>query len=113
MFKLFVLALASWRLTHMIMEERGPGAVLNKVRARWFDFEYIGEEEVSRPAYSMLNCAYCTSFWTSLAVLALPQPFRVALAVNSVAIFIDKAHNITAVTEEADMTVVERDAYNG
>ena len=60
----FVLgALATWRLTHFIAAEDGPGDVVVKLRA-WAGDGFLG---------SIMDCFYCASIW-----IAGPFAFVVA-----------------------------------
>jgi uncharacterized protein DUF1360 len=57
----FVLAvLASWRVSHLLAREDGPGAVLARLRRR------LGDGAAGR----LLDCFYCVSLWVA-APLAL------------------------------------------
>jgi len=60
----FVLgALATWRLTHFLVAEDGPGDVVVKLRA-WVDDGFLG---------AIMDCFYCASVW-----IAVPFAFVVA-----------------------------------
>lgn len=80
---LIVLGLASWCAAHLLVNERGFLAVFERLRrlagVRQVEVERMagtqaytavecqGNNEVAR----MLCCVYCTSVWTSAAVLSL------------------------------------------
>lgn len=81
-----ILSLSTWRLTHMLCHERGPFAVLEKIRAY--------------PLFSnVLACYWCASFWVGLlhALLyahvaeteGLVLLFPTALAFSTIAIAIN------------------------
>jgi hypothetical protein len=58
---LFVLcALATWRLTHLVVEEDGPFDLIVRVRA------WLGDSQGGRA----MDCFYCSSLWLA-APLAL------------------------------------------
>lgn len=76
---LLILALAAWRVAHLLVNERGPLAIGEHLRTRagvelvktqhtlpggqtYETAECQGQNEIAR----MLCCIYCTSFWTSL-----------------------------------------------
>ncbi len=64
----FALAsLATWRLTHLLAEEDGPGDVVVRARARLGD----------TPAGALMDCFNCLSIWVaaplSLSVLRRPR----------------------------------------
>jgi hypothetical protein len=59
----FALAgLATWRLTHLLSREDGPGDVVYRLRAR------VRSEQAGK----LLDCFYCLSVWTAfpLAIAA-------------------------------------------
>jgi hypothetical protein len=57
----FVLAvLATWRVTHLLAHEDGPGDILFRARA------WLG----SSPVGKLMDCFFCLSFWVA-APLAL------------------------------------------
>lgn len=78
---LIVLALAAWRLAHLLVNERGFLAIGERVRTlagvrqaevqrmagnqSYTTTECQGDNEIAR----MLCCVYCTSVWTSAMVL--------------------------------------------
>jgi Protein of unknown function (DUF1360) len=51
-------ALATWRLTHLLVEEDGPGDVVVRLRRR-AGTSRLGE---------MMDCFYCLSMWTAAPV---------------------------------------------
>ncbi|MFV0374839.1 hypothetical protein [Microbacterium sp.] len=58
---LVVGALATWRLSRLLVAEDGPGGVIVRLRAA-----------VDRtPARGMLDCFGCTSVWVGLGIAAL------------------------------------------
>ena len=60
----FVLAsLATWRVTHLLAEEDGPGDAVARLRERLGD----------RPVGRLMDCLYCLSVW-----VAAPMSFAVA-----------------------------------
>ena len=65
-------ALATWRLTHLLAEEDGPGGVIVRLRVRAGD-GWAGE---------LLDCFYCMSMWVAapVAVVVAPRPREVPLA---------------------------------
>jgi len=65
-------ALATWRLTHLLAEEDGPGGVMVRLRTRAGD-GWAGE---------LLDCFYCVSIWVAapVAVAVAPQPREIPLS---------------------------------
>jgi hypothetical protein len=55
-------ALATWRVTHLLAEEDGPGDVVVRLRAR------AGDGQLG----SLMDCFYCLSIWVAV-------PFSVGL----------------------------------
>jgi hypothetical protein len=58
-----VAALATWRLTHLLANEDGPGDAIARVR------ENLGRSELG----ALMDCFHCTSIW-----VAMPFAFYVA-----------------------------------
>lgn len=55
----FTLAvLATWRLTHLLAHEDGPGDVIASLR-RWLGNSFLG---------NLLDCFYCLSLWIAAPV---------------------------------------------
>jgi hypothetical protein len=60
--RLLLCALATWRLTHLLVAEDGPGDVVVKFRT-WLGDSALG---------ALMDCFYCMSIW-----IALPLAFAV------------------------------------
>ena len=58
-----VAALATWRVTHLLANEDGPGGVIARTRER------LGESQLG----ALMDCFHCTSVW-----VAAPFAFYVA-----------------------------------
>lgn len=58
-----VAALATWRLTHLLANEDGPGDFIARARER------LGTSEIGE----LMDCFHCTSLW-----VAMPFAFYVA-----------------------------------
>jgi hypothetical protein len=61
--RLALASLATWRLSHLLAEEDGPGEIVVRVRAR------LGSGALG----SLMDCFYCLSIW-------IAAPFALALA---------------------------------
>jgi len=63
--------LATWRLTHLIVRENGPAALLARTRAALAD----------RLGVAILDCFYCASLWVAapLALWVASRPLDVAI----------------------------------
>ena len=60
-----IVGLAAWRLSHLLIEEDGPGAVLARFR------RFIGvpvEGEVKGLLPELFTCPWCLTFWTAIAM---------------------------------------------
>jgi hypothetical protein len=58
--RFFVGALATWRVTHLLVEEDGPGDIVVRLRRRAGD-GWVG---------GAMDCFYCLSIWTAAPVAA-------------------------------------------
>jgi hypothetical protein len=67
----FVVAtLATWRMTHLLTQEDGPGYIVLRLRAR------LGVSMLG----SLMDCFYCTSVWVALPLtVLLDRPWRESL----------------------------------
>ena len=59
-FRFGVAALATWRLTHLLVREDGPADAIARTR------EWLGESQLG----ALMDCFYCTSFWVAVAVVS-------------------------------------------
>lgn len=84
MIDLIVTALATWRLTSLLVSEHGPAGVFQLLRD-WAD-------EHAPMLADILACVWCCSVWVGF-FFALPQAprwLKYALAYSAVAIMIHK-----------------------
>jgi hypothetical protein len=101
--RFFVGALATWRLTHLLVEEDGPGDAVVRLRRRAGD-GWMG---------SALDCFYCLSIWTAAPVAAAVarRPREVPLiwlALSGAACLLEGA-----TTKEGDLDVLWEQAQEG
>jgi hypothetical protein len=100
---LVILALASWRLAYMLVEEAGPFEVFSRLRYRAGVRSVVTRDNAGQPVGSRtalntlaegLTCVWCVSVWAAL-VLLIPWPplewLRLVLAVSGGAIVIHEA----------------------
>jgi hypothetical protein len=63
-----ILALATWRISYMLVNEDGPYAILANFRrllgVRYDDYSQV--YGISMPG-KLLTCVYCTSVWVGIA----------------------------------------------
>lgn len=101
LFDLFLLGVAAWRLSSMLVNEDGPGLMFWKLR-RWSGIEYDqNREKLSVPdgklLSGILNCVWCCSVWTgtgiAVAYFLFPEivPWLcLPMVLSTVAIFLEK-----------------------
>ena len=101
----FALAsLATWRVTHLLAEEDGPGGAVVRLRARLGDGR-LGE---------LMDCFYCLSVWVA-APLSLTVARRrrdaplVWLALSGAACLLERATGDAQPAPAADWAVDSRD----
>lgn len=113
MLNFLVLALATWRLASLFVDEAGPADMFLKFR----HFAGIRFNEFSTPyainwVGEMLLCLWCTSLWTGtfLALIHLLLPTLVwqllayPLALSAAAILIGKWQETAGITAILDTT---------
>jgi Protein of unknown function (DUF1360) len=93
-FRFGVAALATWRLTHLLVREDGPADSIARTR------EWLGEGQLG----ALMDCFYCTSMWVAIpfAFYAAKKPAdRVAawLALSGIACLIDESMKSEGVME--------------
>jgi len=94
--RFLVGALATWRVTHLLVEEDGPGDVVVRLRQR------AGDGWLGRA----MDCFYCLSIWTAapVAVAVARRPREVPLtwlALSGAACLLERA-----TTEKGDLDVL-------
>jgi hypothetical protein len=90
-----IAVLATWRVTHLLAEEDGPGDVVVRLRAR------LGEHALG----GLMDCFACLSFWVaapaSLYVVRSGRDFLpVTLALSAAACLLERAHPAPLVLEQ-------------
>jgi hypothetical protein len=86
MFRFALAALATWRLTHLLVHEDGPADAVVRLRRR------VGDGALG----AALDCFYCLSVWVGAAHAPLVSRRRrdllpVALALSGTACLLDRA----------------------
>lgn len=89
------LVLATWRLSCLLVQERGPGDVFKRIREMpGVETHALGPDGWPMTFFGrLLFCIRCTSVWAALAVLILSQlaPWLVrVLAFSAGAIIIEE-----------------------
>ncbi|HEU5242988.1 MAG TPA: DUF1360 domain-containing protein [Gaiellaceae bacterium] len=95
-FRFLLGALATWRVTHLLVEEDGPGDAVVRLRRLAGD-GWVG---------GALDCSYCLSIWTAVPIAAaLARRRREApliwLALSGAACLLERA-----TTEKGDLDVL-------
>lgn len=82
--------LAVWRLSHMLVDEPGPGRVFRRLR----EASGIEYDKYDMPSsyndYTPLYCVLCTSVYVAGVSLVFPRWLLTLLALSGFAILIDK-----------------------
>lgn len=101
LFDLFLLGVATWRLSSMLVYEDGPWLAFWRLR-RWSGIEYDkNREKLSVPdgklLSGILNCVWCCSVWTGIGIAVAYFLFPeiviwlcLPMVLSTVAIFIEK-----------------------
>ena len=89
MLDLIMKGLATWRLSHLLVEEDGPFMVFHKLRLGT-GILYDGDGEVYyHPIWNPLYCIWCSSIWVGLGMLVAPGWLVKWLAYSGVAMVIE------------------------
>ena len=87
-FRLILAVLATWRLTHLLVAEDGPGDLVVKLRQGLGD-SFFGK---------LMDCFYCLSLWVAAPLACLPMnrwsewPF-IWLALSGAACLLERLGN--------------------
>jgi hypothetical protein len=100
--RLILATLATWRVTHLLVNEDGPGDVVVRLRRR----------AGSGWAGALMDCFYCMSFWVAVAVVSMmtrsrrPAPV-LWLAVSGGACLLEQATRGDTRKEDRDSDIEE------
>lgn len=87
---IIVTGLATWRISHMLVNERGPFDSLTTVRELFgIKHDWYGKP-VSWPDNSIFECVWCLSVWVGCVIAALPKRLSVPFALSGVAVILEK-----------------------
>lgn len=93
MIDLLVKGLAAWRLSYLLINERGPLDIITKFRTA-VGIEHDGAgQPVSWPDNHVLGCMWCTTVWASIGLGLLPRQASIVekvLAVAAIAILVEE-----------------------
>ena len=89
MIALFEYGLAVWRLSHMLVNERGPFDVFCVIRA----INGIKHDSDGFPSSwsgnPVLSCLWCTSVWVAGMLLLVPKVIIHVLSLSAIAILVE------------------------
>lgn len=88
--ELIVTGLATWRISYMLVNERGPFDILTELRSQFgVRHDYEGRP-ISWPDNSLFECVWCLSVWVGCATAVLPKKLSVPFALSGVAVILEK-----------------------
>lgn len=96
-----ILALATWRISSLLVGERGPGDIFEKMR-RWLGVYYDADNQGhgSNMVAEAFTCVWCLSIWVGVIItvsfLLIPNIttwLAMPLALSAAAIVVDKVAN--------------------
>lgn len=87
-FRFTLAVLATWRLTHLLAREDGPGDVIFAIR-KWFGNGFFGK---------LMDCFYCLSLWVAAPIACLQvngwrEWPRMWLAISGAACLLERCGN--------------------
>ena len=84
--QLITLGLATWRISSMLVSERGPFDMFIKLRNKMGFVHDDAGHVIGRPDGNVLSCLWCTSIYVALGLHFLPIQISYVLAISTVAI---------------------------
>lgn len=85
---LLILALATWRLSSLLVQEPGPGRIFVKLRERTGIIHTEDDRVLSHGDWTPLYCVWCTSPYVAVAFMFVPLVVLMPLAISTLAIVI-------------------------
>lgn len=92
--RLVELALATWRLSNLLVNEDGPKDIFLKLRKASGIVYNDNGDVVSWNDWTPLTCAWCTSLYVASFMLLAPRFISKILAVSALSVLIDKNSNV-------------------
>lgn len=87
------LALATWRLSSLLVNEAGPWHIFQKLRKASGITYDENNDIVSWNDWTPLTCVLCTSLYVGLLIRLVPRPVRRALAISAIAVIVEKLYD--------------------
>ena len=88
--QLVVLGLATWRISSMLVNERGPFDMFIRLRNKMGFMHDDAGHVIARPDGNVLSCIWCTSVWIALALYFLPIQISYVLAISTLTIIVNE-----------------------
>ncbi len=88
--RLLVNGLACWRISNMLVNERGPFNLLVGLRELTGIRHDSEGEPISWGDASPLSCVLCTSIWVALLLLVVPDWIKEVFAVSGIAAWLEQ-----------------------
>jgi hypothetical protein len=86
-----IYALATWRLSYLLVSENGPWHLAKKLRLRTgIVYDDTTGFVITYPDWNPLSCLYCTSLWVATGLFLAPRWLHRILAASAIAIFFDR-----------------------
>jgi hypothetical protein len=96
--ELIIMAVSTWRVSSMLVDEAGPGDVFVKLRAKiGVSYNAFSERVAANPVASLFLCVWCMSVWVGTGVFLLYrankrvyETLTYPLAISGLAIFLHR-----------------------
>lgn len=79
--ELLIKAIATWRISHMLVHEDGPNDSIIILRHK---------AKIRYGSWSPLFCLWCTSVWVAIVVSRLPKALYAPFALSGLAILFEE-----------------------
>lgn len=81
--ELIVLGLSTWRVSHILIYEEGPGNIFGRIR------KVFGVTKDRYPSRSMFVCMWCLTPWVGAVLLVIPIGISIPFALSAIALIVD------------------------
>jgi hypothetical protein len=87
--EILLKALATWRISHMLVHESGPGNLVHDGK-KWID--NLWHDPVLANPWNPLHCVWCTSIWVAPIIYRAPRWVYIPWALSAMAIVLDEIY---------------------
>lgn len=87
---ILVLGLASWRLSHALVNEVGPFRIFSRIRKLAGITNDDDGYPLSWSGDNLLSCVWCTSFWVTILLYLAPVQLRYFFAGSAIAVLLEE-----------------------